>query len=203
MRMRTPILILILLGASTLLQAAPPTEEALLQQLRQRVLEREVQLQQLYVEHDLEENWASKHLDQEAESAFSLSMEQTRAELNRLEAEINMIKIKQTHGFDLAVSGMIIVFCGLASISVFIGLLPKILEMRDRKTAPLPASAAPVPAAKPANELDEELLTAIALVLHAETERASGQNLKVTLGLNPSPWALSSQMRVLPGRIHS
>ncbi|GEM_PF-771216 len=201
--MRTAILSLTLLGLPFLIQAAPPTEEALLQQLQQRVVERTAELQALYNEYNLEEDWANQHLDEEAESAFSLSMEQTRAELNRLEAEINMIKIKETHGFDLAISGMVIVFCGLASISLFIGLLPKALEMRDRTPAPAPVPAASSAAAKPAHELDDELLTAIALVLHAETERASGQNLKVTLGLNPSPWALSSQMRVLPGRIHS
>jgi hypothetical protein len=191
------------LATATSLWAAPPTEEARLEQLKKRVGERQAELTTLYTKHGLEADWSSQHLKQA--EGITMSQQVTEAEelLHSLEAEINMIKIRETHGFDLAISGMVIVFCGLASISIFISLLPKILAMRDRKPAPAVSTSAASAPAVSIDGLDDELLTAIALVIHAEAERASGQNLKVTLGLNPSPWALSSQMRVLPGRIHS
>lgn len=103
------------------------------------------------------------------------------------------------HGISLAVTGILIVFAGLAAISLFIGLLPKILKLLEPREEPLPVK--PRKRRAPGDQLDEATLTAIAFVLHAESERSSGQNLKVTLGLNPSPWALSSQMRILPGRL--
>jgi len=115
-------------------------------------------------------------------------------------SEASLQKIASDHGLSLALSGMLIVFTGLASISIFIAVLPKVLGLVDRKEKP-----SPVPVARPApvDGLDDETLTAIAMVLHAEAERSVGSNLKVTMGLNTSPWALSSQMRVLPGRIKS
>jgi hypothetical protein len=91
------------------------------------------------------------------------------------------------------------VFGGLTAISIFIGLLPKVLKLLEPRDEPLPARPRKVKVR--ADQLDEATLTAIAFVLHAESERASGQGLKVTLGLNPSSWALSSQMRILPGRL--
>ncbi|MDF3128910.1 OadG family protein [Kiritimatiellaeota bacterium B1221] len=110
-------------------------------------------------------------------------------------------KIEQDHGLSLAISGMIIVFTGLATISVCISLLPKVLKMLEKKEQSAPVSV--VPLGKEADQLDAGTLSAIAFVLHAEAERAASQNLKVTIDLHPSPWALSGNMRVLPGRIKS
>ncbi|MEX2607425.1 MAG: OadG family transporter subunit [Kiritimatiellia bacterium] len=104
------------------------------------------------------------------------------------------------HGVSLAITGILIVFAGLAAISIFIGLMPKVLKLLEPREEPLPAKPRKR-TVTPSDHLDEATLTAIAFVLHAESERASGRNLKVTLGLNPSPWALSSQMRILPGRL--
>ncbi len=123
-------------------------------------------------------------------------------------------RIRTDHGISLAISGMIIVFCGLALISLFISQLPRFLRALE-KAGWMPAPhgdgahhvAKPVragsvlAAATPGEQLDAAMLAAVTLVLHAEAERAAGQNLKVTIGLNPSPWALSSNMRVIPGRI--
>lgn len=186
---------------------ATPTEERMLERVRDKVRERRAELTDLYEKHDLAEGWASKELDVEQLTARKRELAEAREELHLLEAEINLLKIKETHGLDLALAGMLIVFLGLASISLFIALLPRILTWRERASASTSPRAQPAPAAASArvhaDELDEEILAALAMVLHAETERASGQNLKVTLGLNPSPWALSSQMRVIPGRIQS
>lgn len=103
------------------------------------------------------------------------------------------------NGIGLAITGILIVFGGLAAISIFIGLLPKVLKWIEPREETLPVK--PRKVRVPMNQLDDATLTAIAFVLHAESERAAGQNLKVTLGLNTSPWALSSKMRILPGRL--
>jgi len=114
--------------------------------------------------------------------------------------EETLKKISSDHGLSLTISGMVIVFAGLACISFFIAMLPKVLRLLELQGA---ASIAPAAAAPPPGWLDEGSLAAVALVLHAEAERAMGQKMKVTLGLNPSPWALSNQMRTIPGRIKS
>jgi len=122
---------------------------------------------------------------------FPVWLQAGQAELDQIEAD---------HGLSLAISGMIIVFLGLLSISGFIAVLPFTLSKLLKKPEPRPA---PLPMAQPVSGLDPATLTAIAMVIHAEAERASGQGLKVTLPLTSSPWALSSQMRVLPSRIQS
>jgi hypothetical protein len=186
------------------LWAAPLTEEQRLERVQQKISERQVELQRLYDQHNREEGWADVKEKVEQASQLATTLEQAEETLHALEAEINLIKIDTTYGTQLALSGMLIVFIGLASLSLFIAFLPKGLAWWNRDNAPIVSVArAPQPRTVPADQLDEATLVAIAMVMHAETERASGQNLKVTLGLNPSPWALSSQMRVLPGRIHS
>ncbi len=110
-------------------------------------------------------------------------------------------------GLFLALTGVLIVFAGLAAISLFIAMLPKILGGLERRgKASSAASDNPNTKAVPRPEgkgLDEGTLAAITMVVEAETERLSGSNLKVTMGFNQSTWALSSKMRVIPGRINS
>lgn len=113
--------------------------------------------------------------------------------------EAELLQIESDHGLSLAISGMLIVFFGLLAISGFIALLPKVLVKLQKPPEPRPA---PRPMTQKVDGLDPATLTAIALVLHAEAERSSGQGMKVTLPLTSSPWALSSQMRVVPSRIN-
>jgi len=108
--------------------------------------------------------------------------------------------VEYIEGLSPAISGMLIVFMGLLLISGFIGLLPKALARLQKPPEPRPA---PRPMTPEVDGLDPATLTAIALVLHAEAERSASQGMKVTLPLTTSPWALSSQMRILPSRIHS
>lgn len=106
-------------------------------------------------------------------------------------------------GMTLALTGVLIVFAGLAAVSLFIALLPKVLEtLKPKPKGPLVTHTKPVPRAS-VGGLDDRTLAAITLVLQAEGERMAGSNLKVTLGFQPSPWALSNKMRVLPGRINT
>ena len=106
-------------------------------------------------------------------------------------------------GLTLALTGVLIVFAGLAAISLFITLLPRVLAaFKHKPKTPEPSFVKPVPRDS-VGGLDTETLAAIAMVVRAESERVAGSNLKVTLGFNTSPWALSSHMRILPGRISS
>ena len=114
--------------------------------------------------------------------------------------EVQLQQIEADHGLSLAISGMLIVFMGLLAISLFIAVLPKVLAKLQKPPEP---RLAPRPMNPTVSGLDPATLTAIAMVLHAESERTAGQGLKVTLPLTSSPWALSSQMRVLPSRITS
>jgi hypothetical protein len=113
--------------------------------------------------------------------------------------EQEIARIESDHGLSLAISGMVIVFGGLIAISGFIALLPRALcclrKPNELRPPPKPMSTV--------EGLDPQTLMAIALAIHAEAERTAGQGLKVTLPLNASPWGLSNQMRVLPGRISS
>ncbi len=109
-------------------------------------------------------------------------------------------KIKTDHGLSLAISGMLIVFIGLAAISICIALLPRALKLLEKKERQAPIQLIPMGNSE---DMSPAMLSAIAFVLHAEAERAAGLNLKITLDLHPSPWALSNQMRQLPGRIKS
>ncbi len=122
----------------------------------------------------------------------------------RATASTNAIEaIRDDHGVGLAFSGMLIVFVGLAGISLFIALLPKLMAALRRALGA--GKGGHGPAASPGPDpLDAETLAAIGFVLKAEGERLMGQDPKVTIGLAsalPSPWALSSKMRSLPARI--
>jgi hypothetical protein len=121
----------------------------------------------------------------------------------------NIDAIREDHGVALTIAGMLIVYAGLAGICMFIMALAKVMALISR--LPFKASgghghghAAPAVSALAGEDIDGETLAAIGLVLHAEAERLLGQDPKVTIGLSTalsSPWALSSKMRVIPGRI--
>ncbi|MCC5848389.1 MAG: OadG family protein [Verrucomicrobia bacterium] len=118
-------------------------------------------------------------------------------------AEVPYDQNGDPRGIFLALTGVLIVFAGLAAISLFIALLPKILGGLERKSKePESPNTTAVPHTG-GGYIDEGTLAAIGMVIRAETERISGSNLKVTLGFTQSSWALSSKMRIIPGRINS
>ena len=128
----------------------------------------------------------------------------------------NLEQIQADHGLSLALSGMLIVFSGLAGISLFIALLPRVLAkfgsesaeadpgLEAEEEALAVAAARAMAQANGYGAVDPVIWAAISAVVHAEYERHAGQGMKVTLGLHgpsSSSWALSSKMRVIPGRI--
>jgi hypothetical protein len=102
----------------------------------------------------------------------------------------------------LALSTFVLVAGSLAALALLTAAVPRAVRYFQSRMQPgTPLNTTPL--IRENVELDDALLAAITFVVHAEADRLKGPNLKVTLPLNPSPWALSSQMRVLPGRINS
>lgn len=102
-----------------------------------------------------------------------------------------------------SIMGMLIVFAGLSFISIYISLLPKILNLpqmlkagRKRKKEASEAEAL--------ETADSELLLAIAVALHLD--QTSGSNYeKITWKRfedRESPWLTASRMRGLAVRSH-
>lgn len=114
------------------------------------------------------------------------------------ELNFSVQNIVDGNGVSIALMGMMIVFCGLAMISLFIALLPKILALLQGK--PVKAPARHVHHDRPSSET-EEITAAIGYVIHMEFEKLSSDNQKVTLEIEESSgssWALSNRMRTLP-----
>ncbi len=113
------------------------------------------------------------------------------------------------NGLSITITGMSIVFAGLAFISLFISQVPNALALLDRLFAPRPSRPEPETGltAEPGEPTEEEVLTAIALALHLELERSSGDSQKITISRKQrqaSIWASAGKMRTLSQRsIHA
>lgn len=112
--------------------------------------------------------------------------------------------IIESQGFGITLTGMLVVFSGLALISLFIARLPNLLALFDRLRGA--ASAPTAPTAKDESETgpdppdDEEVIAALTLVLHLEMERAGGDRQRITIRRRPgqgSIWNSAGRMRSL------
>jgi Na+-transporting methylmalonyl-CoA/oxaloacetate decarboxylase gamma subunit len=130
----------------------------------------------------------------------------------------NIQNIVQGNGVAISLTGMAIVFSGLIIMSVFISLLPSILNLFDRKTSDeadaSPSVEAPVAAAKIADapsvagvaddEEDKDIASLIGLILHLENERHyESDNQYITInrdGTRQSMWGRTGNMRSTPHR---
>ena len=128
----------------------------------------------------------------------------------------NLQNIVQGNGVAISVTGMAIVFSGLIIMSVFIKLLPVLLQKMDRKpeeaisSTPVEAAAADVqPAEVPseaATETDEDkdIASLIGLILHLENEQLyQSNNQYITInrdGTQHSMWGKTGKMRSTPHR---
>lgn len=104
--------------------------------------------------------------------------------------------VVEGHGIGLMITGMLIVFCGLALISGLIVLMGSM----DGKKHKAKKAAVPVDAAKADREpTKEELIAVAALVVYLESERSMGE-LTLTLAKQSrvgSIWASAGKMRSL------
>ncbi|NQU63221.1 MAG: OadG family protein [SAR324 cluster bacterium] len=126
----------------------------------------------------------------------------------------NVQNIIQGDGINISLTGMAIVFSGLIIITVFIQLLPVMLELVSKRE--LKKVALPKAALKPAtgaratavveNQADEDMdiASVIGLVLHLEQERHfQSDNRYITMnrdGSQQSMWGKKGKMRSTPRR---
>ena len=109
--------------------------------------------------------------------------------------------VLEGQGLEIAATGMLIVFAGLALISLFIARLPQLLALGDRLftregagTASRPVDGETAPAS------EEEIMAAIALVLHLELEGSTGESGRITISRKQrqgSIWNSAGKMRSL------
>ncbi len=111
------------------------------------------------------------------------------------------------HGIAITITGMTIVFAGLVLISLFITQLPNLLGLFDRLTTRKVQEAAPLPVVAEEAAQEDEIMTAIGLVIHLELERLTGESQKITISRRPGQgtiWASAGKMRSLSQRsIHA
>ena len=99
----------------------------------------------------------------------------------------------------ITLTGMMIVFSGLAFISLFITALPRVLNLRSYLAAGATAKTErSIPATLEPSEA--EIMAVISLVLHMELERSLGEGGQLTISRQQrqgSIWASAGKMRSL------
>lgn len=135
--------------------------------------------------------------------------------------------IVQGNGVAISITGMAIVFSGLIFMSIFIKLLPVILEKLDKKPekqaavktepvkrsaaetvepaeAPLSVGASVAAEAETEDDESKDIASLIGLILHLESERFyASDNRYITINRNgerQSLWGRIGRMRQLPQR---
>ncbi len=121
---------------------------------------------------------------------------------------ISFQNVLESHGIAITLTGMMIVFSGLVLISLFITQLPNLLSVYDRLTTRKVREKKPVAEAITDDvSPEDEIMTAIGLVIHLELERLTGESQKITISRSSGPgsiWASAGKMRSLSQRsIHA
>lgn len=108
--------------------------------------------------------------------------------------------IPENHALQISLMGMGVVFTGLILVSLFILLLPRILDLLDKLLNREVPAEEPLPEADEDNEREAEIRAAIAMVLeHALTPDDGSSLQRITIRRKPadSIWREVSQMRSL------
>lgn len=103
-------------------------------------------------------------------------------------------------GIGITLTGMLIVFSGLALISLFIVILPKLLELPGRLANRETTAQEIRQAVDDSEPSEEELIAVISLVLHEEMQRSLGEWTQLTISRQQphgSIWASAGKMRSL------
>ncbi len=79
--------------------------------------------------------------------------------------------IAEGNGVAVSITGMLIVFAALVGISVFIALLPRLLEWLDPWLPPAGHHHAPPPITEAPKQADESLVAAMGFLLHVRAKR--------------------------------
>ncbi len=111
------------------------------------------------------------------------------------------------NGITISLGGMSIVFVGLLIISIYIALLPKILNLfskEKKETVEVPESLEAKYSKKREIDINKDIASVIGLVLQMEQERlVQSSNQVITFSrdhLRQSNWRRSGKMRVMPER---
>ena len=114
---------------------------------------------------------------------------------------INLQNIADNDGLAVSITGMTIVFLGLLFVSVFIALLPRILDQMDRLLAWKSGQDPADEASEIIDEtIDEEIAAAITMVLeHAMTPEDGSAFQRITIRRTPtdSVWKQAGLLRRL------
>jgi len=106
------------------------------------------------------------------------------------------------NGLGISVTGMVIVFSGLILISVFIGLLPKILTLgvnvqKDKNETTKQEISTITTSAETDAEDELDIVSIIGLVLYMEQERQAGNPLVIS---HLNIWGTAGRTTVMPRR---
>ena len=112
-------------------------------------------------------------------------------------------------GIGIAITGMLIVFSGLVLISLYIASIPSLLRRLESgfKKISEKRAVAPVPAVASlggGTELTDEMLSAIAYVIHMEKEYEDAedhQRITVQRDETNQVWAVTGRLRNLSNRM--
>lgn len=113
---------------------------------------------------------------------------------------LSWMNVVAGNGIGITVTGMLIVFSGLALISFFIVILPKVLDRSCWPVLNLGRAKTDEQITVDSEPTEEELLAVVSLVLHAETERSLGEWTQLTISRQQrhgSIWASAGKMRSL------
>ncbi|MBU2646990.1 OadG family protein [bacterium] len=106
------------------------------------------------------------------------------------------------NGIGISITGMIIVYSGLMLISIFIAILPRILNRAgdvpaDRHQAIKKEVVSPKPVEDDSAEDHYDIVSIICMVLTMEEER---QGLSLAGGGSLNIWGTAGKGRIMPGR---
>lgn len=113
---------------------------------------------------------------------------------------LSWLNVVAGNGIGITITGMLIVFSGLALISFFIVILPKLLDRSCWPGLNTGLAKTEEQVAVDTEPTEEELLAVVSLVLHAETERSLGEWTQLTISRQQrhgSIWASAGKMRSL------
>lgn len=121
---------------------------------------------------------------------------------------ISFQNVLDADGIGIAITGMSIVFSGLVLISLYITSIPKLLDRMERGAKKLAKKRAPakgpVDVVSGGTELTDELLSAIAYVIHMEKEYEDAedhQRITVQRDEARQVWAVTGRLRNLSNRM--
>ena len=112
------------------------------------------------------------------------------------------------NGIGITLTGMLIVFSGLALISLFIAALPKAIALATRLAAKQGRSSlGPAAVAEETAPSEAEIMAVISLVLHLELQHSLGEDAQITISRQQrqgSIWNSAGKMRSLSeGGLHA